>query len=301
MHVSIVGPGALGRAYAAVLHQAGCRITWVARSAGAEPRVECERIGIGSRHFEFTGDVQLSVPSCDLVLVTLRAEDVSEQLVRELANKARAPIVVFSPFVSKAKSDLWQSSPDLLAATPALVADWHPPRLRYWVPPTAVTWIDDKGKHLPSVQELVRCLRHAGVASRFRERVWEYNRLTTVLFFPLQQALLLRPDVRSWRGDSAWLRQVATGFGRSRQLLDETSQLDLNLRLLAWALKLPLLLHLAVWVVPTLSPRLLAFVQEHFGHKLRAQTAGFAAELAAEASARSWPPRAISEMLLEGR
>jgi hypothetical protein len=301
MHVSIVGPGALGRAYAAILHLAGCRITWVARSENTEPRVVCERLGIGARRFEFAGDVQLHVPRCDLVLVTLRAEDVSEELVSELANKSRAPVVVFSPLVSKANAARWQNSADLLAATPALVAEWRPPQLRYWVPPSAVTWIDDKGKHLPSVQELVRCLRQAGVASRFRARVWEYNRATTVLFFPLQQALLLRPVVLDWRRDTAWLRRVARGFVQSRALLGSTSQLDTSLRLLAWALSRPLLLGAAVWIAPAVGSRLIAFVQDHFGHKLQAQTQGFASELAAEARANGWQPTAIGELLLEER
>lgn len=308
----------MGRSYGALLQRMGCTLSWVGRSVHSSLQVNVVQLGLRDQHSVQNGAVVDHIPDCDLVLVALRAEDVDATLLQKLSTLT-CPLIMLSPLVSPAAVQRWQVVPNLIAATPALVANYEPPsetaakstqhaaaaseaqagRLEFWVPPLSVTWLDTKGQELPAVRQFAERLSNAGARTRFKAQVLERSRALTTLFFPLQQALVQAPTLRDWTQRRQWLRSIARGFRRSRQLVGSGGPPELALRLAAALLSSAWSVGLLSFFLPRIAPRLAAFLEQHFGHKLRSQTPLFAAQLSEQARALNWSHAAVSELLLE--
>jgi hypothetical protein len=294
IHVGILGAGALGLSYAAALATAGAKVTLQLRRGGSGSyRIE-RRFGRAERlQFETTA----SLPVCDVLFVALRAENVDDALLAEL-ERAQVPIVSVSPMLSRLELERWQRLPYFVGAAPALVAALKGDVVEYWSPPLQATTVDARGQSFASVSELVTLLNRGKVPTRFRSNVAERTRATTLAFFPLQNALLLRPRIADWRRDAEWLRRVARGFAVARRVALRLSRIDLEPRLAIWALSQ----RWGVWafslLAPNLVPQLAEFLSAHFGHKLEAQTTMFARVLSDEAESYGLSPSELSELLL---
>jgi hypothetical protein len=299
MRVAVVGAGALGRGYGAALQSVGCDVVWVARKAAPRAAFYVERAGLFSRQRELHTELLAELPRCDLALVTLRAEDVTEALLSALHGLER-PVVLLSPLVSSAVAERWSALPLLVPATPSLVAEWMPPTLHAWVPPLSVTWLDASGQRFETVQKFAELLSQAGIRTRFGRQVLLQSRVTTMLFFPGQQALRCKPHINTWRQQPGWLSRVARGFQLSRKLVANQGVFPgLSLRLAAYVLSFTPALYLLSVLLPLLVPRLARFLEHHFGHKLQAQTAQFETEMTRAARTAGWPEGDVSALRLD--
>jgi hypothetical protein len=296
IHVGIVGAGALGLGYAAALASAGARITLISR------RKIAGRFTI-ARRFARERELQLHVSDalvpCDVLFVTLRAEDVVDSLLSALS-AAKVPVVLLSPLVSEAELQRWRTLPGLVAGAPSLVAALHGTRLEYWVPPLQATTLDDVGKAQPAVVMLRRLLQRGGVPTQFRAHGLELSRATTLAFFPLQRALLARPALGEWRHDSAWCRRLARGFRISRRVALELHAMDLAPRLATRILATPQGVWLTSLLLSVCVPSLAAFLGDHFGRKLKAQTTMFGESLRKEAALYRLTPEELDALELLG-
>jgi Ketopantoate reductase PanE/ApbA len=294
IHVGIIGAGALGLSYGAALASVGANITLITHRPIAQAYRVKRRFHAQS-HVEFAISREL-VP-CDVLLVALRAEDVDETRLA-LLELAGVPVVILSPLVSARAEERWKRIPLLVAAAPSLVASVHGEHIEYWTPPLQRTSVDDGGSSLPAVVSLVKLLGEAGIGASFERGVLARNRATTLAFFPMQRALILRPQVHTWRSDGPLRQRVATAFALARRAASP-SKLALPPRLATWALSHSAGLWLFSVILPVLLPSLAEFLGAHFGHKLKAQTAMFALALSGEAEQLGLSPQELELLLLK--
>ncbi len=278
MHVAVLGAGALGRAYAATLSRTGCKLTLVTRHGEESSSFWATQVGLWTRRWSVEVSVSTSLPDCDAVLVTVRAENVDQELLRRLGD-CDAPAIVLTPVMSEQTAARWQELPRAYGAMASLLSEAHGQDVEFLVPPVSRTLVSADAQTEPGVVELVRRLKRAGVGTKFVRHLERDARATNLAFFPLQMAAAAVPDMGQWPARRDVLAALAGAQTEARRLAAELGRPDLGVRVLAWicssAWRLAWLLRLA----PVLSPFVFGFLQHHFGQKLPAQTALFTSEV----------------------
>lgn len=272
LHVGIIGAGALGRAYAAALHRAGCDISLVVREGSGEATFDAERVGLRSRHDRVTARTSTRTPNADVLLVAVRAENVASPMIEDLERTA-APVVIVTPMLSPHTETLWSQLSRRQFAMPSLVAERRGDDVRYLVPPLSATLLGKEAKHDDALRTLSKALRRGGVRTRFVSDVVATNRASTLAFFPLQQALATLPSFERWSSAPGFLECVAAAQRACRRFAKQLGPVDPGVRILAWALSSPVRLGLVARLGPRVSPFVAGFLEQHFGRKMVTQTA----------------------------
>lgn len=292
MNVVVVGGGPLGLFYAAQLRRVGARVTLVRRSV-TEP---IERWRVKSNLFRASFEVELPVSAdipfgADVVVLAVRGEQLSSELVtRVLATKPRA-IVSFTPALGEQLTAFRGEHPELVAAMPAVAVEVTNQsqavgQLGYWVAPS--TLIEQRDAH-PALSEFVRDLRRAGIPTRWTRDAASRAVANTIALFPLHVAIFLEPSFRRWGSRSPLLAELASAMQRARRLALRTGPVEPALRVLAWWLSSVVRLRIAVRLQLWFAPRLTAFLERHFGPKLGAQHAALQRDIEALARRHGVP------------
>ena len=279
MRVAILGAGSLGWAYGARLATlAGCDVTLVGRSAQPSRRVRLERVETGDA-FEWTAPVAAEVPPADVVLCTVRYEQLPSVAERV---RSSAPVVLLTPVMPDDCARLVAAVPaPVVAAMPSVVA-YFPEAgvLRHWIPRVATTFIDAAIADAPAAASelatrLPACLAKAGIPARVERDVLARNVATTVSFLPLMFGIDVADGVEPLLKDSALLSLALDGV-REGQKLGQTfgpaaPWTGTVLRFLG-----PFTLKMGIAVVRSRAPEVLRYVDDHFGRKLHAQNVAMA-------------------------
>jgi hypothetical protein len=246
-------------------------------------------------------------PPCDVLLVTLRAEDLSDEMWQRLGALGAA-VVVLSPIFSERAASAMRAHPTCFAATPSLVADLQTAtgehveasaelRVEYWIPPFSTTKLDRAAQGDARVREFVGCLNQGGIKTRFAKALLGRSRSATLTFFPLQQAFAQSPHLSDWNW--SWLRRVSRAFRVSFEAGRRVGPRDFPLSVAAWSLRWPLVLWIARALLQSGIPGLAGFLEHHFGSKLQAQTRMFAESLKHDADRLGLDRVALEQLLLQ--
>jgi 2-dehydropantoate 2-reductase len=301
MHLAIVGAGALGLVFGGrlALH-GGIESTLIVRPhrASDDSPVILERVDGAQEHEVWRPERFAALPDhADVIMVCVRYEQVNDELFA-LLRGSEAPVVMMTPMMpttyQRAKKVLGDR---LLAGMPGVVSYVNEAgAVRYWLPRTAPVLVEEPRPRVPVVDELIAGLVKAGMKARLEMGVHETNPATTVIFAPLMMAL-----------DAA---------GSIDALIHDREILDLGLKAADEAVKLserigkaapftplllkfvgPLTLKAGIALGRARSPEAVHYVEEHFGHKLRAQHISMAEDIVALATEKGTPHEAIDGLL----
>jgi 2-dehydropantoate 2-reductase len=241
----------------------------------------------------------------DVIVVCVRAEQVDAPLESALAAAPDVPIVMLTPLMPAALEGLCRAlGPRVVVAMPGVVAyvksaDRASDEVtRYWLPRVAPTLIDEApaDAERDSVKGLVDALVKAGLPARIERGVRETNPATTVSFIPLAMALDAAGGSDALLADDALL---ALAIDAAR----EGHELSLRIgKAAGWAGLLtrfvgPRMLRVGLAVARSHSPEAVAYVEEHFGHKLHAQNVAMAEAMIQLAREKETPHDALDRLL----
>lgn len=286
--VAILGPGALGKAYGFALAKAGVRVVLVYRRARptATETLRGVRLPLGGSPRACNVEVTHEIPACDVLLVTLRNEDLNTVQLRRLAEVAARPsaplLVVLTPLLPQGIERLRAHLPQALLAVPTLAAelDDTQPLLRYWASALAPAPVEPPSIDNPTFAELVHHLRKAGLPLRPRADVALRGPATTIAFFPIQLALTKDERLATWPRHRSLMADVCAALRQCRALARRVGPVEPAVALLVTFAST----RFGLWGLcqaSRLAPRLSAFLGRHFGHKLLPQHQRFLAEIGA--------------------
>jgi 2-dehydropantoate 2-reductase len=277
MHLAVIGAGALGRVYGVRLAASNAaRVSFVVRGGqerSAAPLV-IQREGEARVQFiEAPARVDRVPADADLALLAVRADNLDERLERLLLEAPPVPVVSLTCLMpSRLARVRVACAGTLVPAMPGVVA--HGPArdpVRYWLPRSAPTLIDDAAASDPRVGDLVRALHAGEVPVRLGQSVAAVAQATSILFWPL--VLLL--DASGGTAEAA-----VAGSGRLRlafEALRESRVLAPAVGAAApWAQRFarysrPRLLRIGVALARRSQPEAVRFVEQHFGNKMHAE------------------------------
>jgi 2-dehydropantoate 2-reductase len=296
--IVVVGGGPLGLFYASQLRRVGGNVTVMRRSAPHPVehwRVEARFVG---KSF----DVELPIvnelpPSVDVVVIAVRGEQLTSELVAQVAAVRPKAIVCFTPALGEQLTPWRAAHPELVTAMPSVAVEITGEtsvrrELGYWVAPS--TLIERRGPN-PALHEFVTLLRRAGVPTRWVEDAASRTVANTIALFPLHVAIYLEPRFRCWAQRPELVAELASAMRRARHLALRVGRVELALRFLAWWLSGATRVHVAVRMQLWFAPRLTGFLEHHFGPKLGAQHAALQRDI--EICARRYGlPSPVSEV-----
>jgi hypothetical protein len=168
--------------------------------------------------------------------------------------------------------------------------------VRYWLPRSAETLVEETKGTPPVVAELVRELEASGIRSQLEMGVHELNPATTVSFLPLAFALDAAGSIDALLGDHELLDLALRGKDEGAELARAIG------RVVGWAgllLKFasPMTLKIGVGIARKTSPEACAYTEEHFGRKLHAQNQAMAEKMADLAEQKGTPHEAIDRLV----
>lgn len=298
MHVSIVGAGALGRAYGGLLaaRGGGVTVSYVARSERTlEPfviRLGKQRVGVPETR------VLTEVPTdADVVLVTVPAPALA--YLASLLPDGDAPILLLSPALPLTLARLKGDLPGrAVLAGLAAVAAWDDDdgALRVIVPPAPATRFDPPRAKDRAPDELVRALRRAGVPTRFELGTHENAAATTVGWISLASAVTAAGSFDALLADGDLLAELGEAAREGVELAQALGRAEPFTRF-SPLLARPTALRAIVAAGRRLAPDLIAFFEHHFGpEKLLAQQAEMLAEMVALAAQRELPHAGLASL-----
>jgi hypothetical protein len=286
MHVAILGAGALGRVYGvrlANLAKGRPDVSFVVRPSKTGERGPFRVVRIDGDHAEHTLAEPVRVAAvpahADVVLVCVRAEQMDEALPL-LSERTGASVVLLTPLMPHEYERVAAAlGPRARAAMPGVVAYVTDEGVtRYWLPRVAPTLIDEPRPPIATVTELIAALGASGVTTRLELGVHEMNPATTVAFIPLAMGLDAAGSIDALLADRALLalsiRATKEGLALSKRLGRAAGWVGMLTRFVG-----PRMLKMGVAVGRSRSPEAVRYVEEHFGHKLRAQNAAMAAAM----------------------
>ena len=299
MHLAIVGAGALGCVYGARLTKKGAGVTLVVRPArvGETKKLRFERVDV-DEHLEWAPERAAAIPgNADVVMVCVRNEQLDDALLALLAAAPEVPVVVMTPMLPQDFARMQKALGErVLSGMPGVVAyeNAHG-AIRYWLPRSADTLIEETRPTPEIVAELVREIDGAGIAARLELGVHELNPATTVSFLPLVFALDLAGTVDALLEDSALVDLALRGKDEGADLAHTIG------RVAGWAgllLKFAghMTLKIGIGLARRSSPEAFAYVEEHFGHKLHVQNVAMAEKIVALAEEKGTPREALGEL-----
>lgn len=295
--VAVVGPGALGKAYAFALAHVGARVVLVYRNARPSPTetLRAVKMPLGRKVRSCEVAVSHDIPACDVVLITLRNEDLDSAQLERLAALTAAPqaplIVVLTPLLPRGIEWLRARLPEALLAVPTLAAeidDGPRPVLRYWASALVAAPIEAPAFDHPTFSALVHYCRKAGLGLRACKDVAERGPATTIAFFPIQLALSKHDRLAAWPACPALMSEVRAALRQCRALACHVGPVEVPVALLTALAST----RFGLWGLCRMSrfaPRLSAFLGRHFGHKLLRQHQRFVTELSEIAGAAALP------------
>jgi len=303
MHVAIVGAGALGRVYGVRLAVSGVTVTFVVRPARQAEQTPFKLVRIdGDRREDTLASPTRSAtlpPSADCVVVCVRADQLDAPLHAELAGLPNVPVVMLTPMLPAEYAALERAlgGKRLFAAMPGVVAYVNELDVtRYWVPRIAPTLVDEPRPPDPAVTALVDALVASGLPARLELGVHETNPATTVAFIPLFMGIDAAGGIDALLGDDALLGMTLDagkdGLALSRRLGKAAPWAGLLTR---FAGRRTLRIGLAI--ARRRSKEAVAYVEEHFGHKLHTQNVAMAGAMVRLATEKGTPNVALRALL----
>jgi pyrroline-5-carboxylate reductase len=274
LRVCILGAGALGQAYALACARGGAHVTLLNREKQAtEVALRGRRLTFPRREDKFQVDWATALPTAsDAILVCVRAEQIDDALLTQLAQASSPPtaVIFVTPVMPERAERVKAVLPHAQHSMPSLIAEFIDGEVAYWVAPTPTLFSADE-QTLPAVTRLIDSLRKGGVSSKRKVNLAAYANATTIAFFPIQLALLREPRMAAWRHTQGLLRATAHSLGLTRALAKAIGHGDPGLLFLMWVLSWNWILAICSVVLPWIMPRFTLYLGNHFGEKLRAQ------------------------------
>jgi len=287
MHITVLGAGALGRAYGLRLAAAGDSVSFVVRPsrAGDTSAFVIEQVGGSARRdaIEHPERVTAIPDRTQLVLVAVRFDQLAaaadapakDELAALLRAAPRVPIVTLTPMLTKQKRALEAAIGRPITSAIPSVSGYIDERgvVRYWAVRVASTLIDEpvgRESDRLTLDDLARHLTNAGIGAHLERGVDTLNAATTVSFFPLIAAIDAGGGIDGVLSNKELLTTVLDAAKESEALAHKIGKVA------PWAGMLtkfvgPYTLKPAVALGRKLIPEIIHFVEAHFGPKLHAQ------------------------------
>jgi ketopantoate reductase len=314
MRVAIVGAGALGSVYGARLARfAACDVSVVARDAApasvAGLVTRLERVEDGEvLRWAVPARTTTAAFDADVILAFVRYESLAS--LPACVAGSSAPLVVMTPMMPRDHALLCAALPGrVLAGMPSVVSYRNDAGvIRYWLPPTATTFVEETGKGLDEgadrstcssvASELVERLTAAGIGAKLAVDVLRRNVATTVSFIPLAMALDVAGSIDALLRNPALLSLAFDGVSEGRELGRVVGKAE------PWASTLlrfvgPLTFKMGIGLARLRAPEAVAYVEHHFGRKLHAQNVAMARAILQLVAEKGTPDRAL-RLLLDG-
>ena len=287
LHVAIVGAGSLGSVFGVRLAGGGAvRVSFVVRSVPNVPEpIRIEQVDGGAEQTLDAPVRTASVPAdADVILVCVRFEQIDVRL-GALLSGTRAPVITMTPIFPQHYEYLESTlGPDrLFPGMPGIVAYERGGAIRYWLPRMATTLVEQPERRVPVLDAFSQALEASGISSRAQAGVHATNIATTFTFVPVMMGIDVMGSIDLLLADDGALDLVLRAADEARQLGRDygkpTLWADWFVRFMsrsllgAWAPKSMVAqsLKLGVAFARRRSPEGVAYVEEHFGRKLRAQ------------------------------
>jgi 2-dehydropantoate 2-reductase len=278
MHVAIVGAGALGSVYgvrlARVLGAGG--VTFVDREervATARP-IRIERIDHDDVHVLERPVRAASVPAhADVSIVCVRYDQLDGARAT-LAVGPDAPAVLMTPMLPRDREAMIATlGPRVIAAMPGVTAYASANEtVRYWLPRSATTELDELRPMPQAATELAEALARAGIRTDIAMGVHEKAPATAIGFAPLAAAVLAAGGVEALLDDDALLDLALEAADEARDLARAVGEMA------SWANVLlkftsKLTVKMGVALARSRAREAIAYADDRFARRGRDQTA----------------------------
>ena len=300
MHVSIIGRGALGAVYGGLLIASGrARVSYVVRNdrSGPPATLRLERVETGEAFEVRPHSVCTTIdPAADVVVVTVRRENLDEALLETLGATHR-PVVLLTPFFAEDLGRARVHLEDRLVAGLAGIVAYENAAgaFRYWLPSLSATLLDATGEHPPAVRELVQAWTRAAIPVRVQADLERTAPAITMAFNPLMIALEVAGSLGALARDPLLLRIACDAVTEGRRLGQRMGTLPAPIAL-ATGLLHPLVLRGLVPLVRVAAPELVQYLDHHFGQKLTAQNAQLVSQMQELARERGLETPALAQL-----
>lgn len=280
----MLGAGPLGTLFAVQLARAGADVTLIKRHAAAA----IERIHVVPQLFGSPFDVTLRCSTeidvgVEVVIVAVRAEQLTTELLATLAASTARAVLVFSPLLGATLAAWRTALPGLAVGMPVLAAEFVGPRetetraiLHYWHLPSSLI---ERGPAPTQLRTVVALLRKGGAWVKWVTDAETRSLANTVALFPLHVAVFRSAHLRQWLADTGLRQQLAQSLVRSLRLARRLGSVEPALVFLIWWLSNGVRVWVAVWLAGIFAPGVCAFVERHFGAKLGRQHRVLACEI----------------------
>ncbi len=276
MHVAVVGAGSLGRVYGVYLATSAVPTSFVVRARRVTETAPfvIERTGGDRRRRVLEHPVRVAAVPNDatVMLLAVRVDQLDAALEATLQAAPPVPLVSLTPLLphSQERVDALVGG-RLLVGMPVVAGTLDADGVvRYALPPFGATLIESSRGMPPGAESLVRALSRSGLPTRFARGVSRKNPATTVAFFPLSASLGLAGGVEQLVADRALLRTAVGACRESLELARRLGPVDKVAGAVA-RLASPTTLGAVVASTARLAPGAIAYLDEHFGHKLLEQ------------------------------
>lgn len=277
MHICVIGAGSLGRVYGLRLAVSGEKVSFLVRPerlSDDTPFVIEQVTGTERRDTIAEPTRVAEIPAdADIVLTTVRVDQIDDRLASVLAKAPDIPIVSLTPLLPQDYERLSGMLPtpgNLFAAQAGVVAYERDGLIRYWLPKVSPTLLDSEPAN-ETISALVEALSKAGIPAKLEASVRSSNPATTAAFFPFVLAL----DAAGGTADAALdrkdiLKEAFAAIKETRELANRIGKVA------PWAgllLKFanPLALKMGIRLAQKASPEAVHFVELHFGQKVHEQ------------------------------
>jgi ketopantoate reductase len=303
VHVAIVGAGALGRVFGVRLAtEAGVGVDFVVRSEElarpAAPFEIARVLGGETRRLESPPRVATIPPHADLVLLCVRSNQLDTALVRALAEVPDVPVVALTPMLPRTHERVRAALGGRLATLMSSVTGYTGGGgvTRYWISKTAATVVDELRSPPAAMGAFGEALGRAGIAARFEPGVHETSAATVLSLLPLLLGIDAAGSIDALLGDSALKRETFRAMDEGRALAERVGRpagwVSMVTRFLG-----PYTVKLGYGMARSRSPEALAFVEDHFGRRARAQNVFVGGEAVALAAEKGTPREAMAALL----
>lgn len=301
LHVAIVGAGALGSVYGVRLALHHCRVTFVVRP-GREADLSPIRIQrVGSPEVLDLASPQRAAsipPDADVVALAVRADNIDDKLDALLCQGPNVPLLTLTPFLPASLERLRKLlGSRVVVAMPGVVAYANDAGMvRYWLPRSQPTLIDDRAASDPVMKSLLDRLQNAGISARFEPRVDALNPATTLTFLPLVVVLDVAGGTADRAvADRALLSLALDAVAECRQAASFVGTTPAWAGLLARFVG-PTAIRVGIGLARRTFPESVTFVERHFGSKTHAQNVLLAREGVELGRSHGLPMSALSRL-----
>ncbi len=305
MHVAVVGVGSLGRVFGVRLANAGVAVDFVVRDAALAAKggaIRIEQVHVDPMTLERPSWVTSIPAHADVVLVCVRGDQLDDALIDLLRAGPSVPVVTVTPMLPRTFARVQAALGTRLAAAMSSVVGYTNASgaTRYWISKVAKTLIDEPPAREPALTAFAEALGRSGIEAAFEPGVHETNAATTILFLPLTFGLDAAGSIEALLDDAALSATTFRASDEARALAERCGKVAFWVSLVTRFLG-PRTIRMGVAMLRNRSPEAVAFIEEHFGRKGRAQNIAMAAEACAIAEEKGTAHRALDELLVRLR